>query len=255
MDASLKEIKYKIKHDWRNMSPRLRPMLLALLVACLHAFVFTSPIGRTLDSMQLRTCFSVRGPREIPRSVTVVQIDNTTYTDIKLPRAGLLPREYFAQVVERIAEAGAKVIILDMFFIAEGHDKAIDQRLAESFANTPSIIGKSVSLRIETDPNGKKSVSIQRKDPLPIFAKNAKMVLPMQVQLSDDGTVERIALPPEFVASMAVNVPLIKGLREFVTEELEEPGAFDYINYYGGPSSLSNVPFSKLSSSKFGKLV
>ncbi len=221
-------------------------MAYGLGVAFVHVVLFSSSVGMDIDSIELRTWFAIRGDRQTPQSVSVVGVDAATFNNTKFPLGGTLPREFFARVIKHIAEAGARFIVLDLFFVSEGLDKKANEELAQALSEARTVIGRGITEINETDPSGKNTKRVEQKIPLGMFAKKADMVLPMQVQISHWGVVERISLPTEIVSSLPVNVPLILPLRKFVSASLEEPSKYDYINYYGGSSSLTRVSFYKL---------
>ncbi len=235
----------RVRDDWEHLPPRMKPTLAALVGACLQVVIFASPLGSALDSALLRSWFALRGAREVPHSVTVVRIDKLAYARTKVPAGGMLPRESFARAIERIAAAGARLIVLDIFFVAEGENKEADQELARALSASPSAIGQSMALVRDIDPSGNKHERLVRRLPLELFRNSAKAVVPMQVHVSDNNVVERISLPPEVLSPKELSVPLLKVVREFVSSSAVSPGEFDYINYYGKPlSSLSSISFA-----------
>jgi adenylate cyclase len=93
-----------------------------------------------LDTVDAR--FSVRGQQAAPAEIEVVAIDDITFSDFNSNEENVrwpFPRRYFARVIDRLAEDGAKVIAYDVQF-TEQTDPANDNALVESVANAGNVV-------------------------------------------------------------------------------------------------------------------
>ena len=101
--------------------------------------------NRTLDLLfQLRDArhheIRERGPKE---PITIIEVDEASIkaSNIRLQK---WPREWYARLIDRAREGGAKVIGLDLYLSEEGglsaEDKAADQAIADSIYNTENMV-------------------------------------------------------------------------------------------------------------------
>jgi CHASE2 domain-containing sensor protein len=152
----------------------------------------------------------------------------------------MYPRERIAEGIEKIALAGAKLIVMDAILQRKGDSPTADARLARALAATPSIIGRHTEVTVDTDPQGRRQKRKMSVRPIPLFAEAAKGVIPLEVRRLN-GMVLEIALSNLRDVFSSENVPLLAPLRQFVSSEIVEPGGFDFINFYGGPSTLTSL--------------
>ncbi|MGC9336826.1 MAG: CHASE2 domain-containing protein [Candidatus Cloacimonadia bacterium] len=84
--------------------------LIIFVVALIISFL---PISGHWENSWLDTCFSFRGPLPISKDIVLVNISEDTLD--KLGRL-YLPRNYYAQLIENLNEAGARLIIFTLDF-------------------------------------------------------------------------------------------------------------------------------------------
>ncbi|HYH87032.1 MAG TPA: CHASE2 domain-containing protein [Pyrinomonadaceae bacterium] len=127
--------------------------------------------NRTLDLLfQLRDArhkeLRERGPKE---PITIIEVDEAAIkaSNIRLQK---WPREWYARLIDRARDGGAKVIGLDLYLSEEGglseEDKAADQAMSDSIYNTENIV---IVQKLEAG-------GIPAIYPLPMFADNATAV-------------------------------------------------------------------------------
>lgn len=246
MKSLYRILKYKLAEQWRELSPGVKRTLVASAIVLVHLFIYQTSLGEAAESYARQFWYRLRGPRPVPNSVTYVRLDSETLRTINLPSDGMIPRWAFADAISKITAAGAKMIVLDFFFFAEGQDKESDRRLAEALDASPSVIGRSVVTRLESDPAGRQTLRREQKRPLPEFAAGAKAVIPLQVQTSAGRMVERITVPEELLDPGDAPTPLLRPLRTLVQSSAEQPGPDDLVNYYGEPAWLTNLSLAEL---------
>ncbi|HEX6626125.1 MAG TPA: adenylate/guanylate cyclase domain-containing protein, partial [Pyrinomonadaceae bacterium] len=101
--------------------------------------------NRALDLLfQLRDAMHPETRRRAPSEpITIIKIDEASIrqSNVRLQR---WPREYYARLIDRAREGGARVIGLDLYLSEEGgvsaEDKAADQRLIDSLSQTDKIV-------------------------------------------------------------------------------------------------------------------
>jgi adenylate cyclase len=96
-------------------------VLLGAAVAVLGCLVALSPLGLAMErNLGLPVLFDVRGPLLGPQNVAVIGINAETGTDLELPALPRdWPRSIHAELIERLVERNAAVIVFDIHFSRE----------------------------------------------------------------------------------------------------------------------------------------
>ncbi len=141
---------------WRK---RKVAMLVAVAATAVGAGVLayaTHLLGRTeLQTIDAR--FSIRGSRPAPSNVAIVTVDNATLQAFarRSEHANFpFPRVDDARVIDRLREAGAKVIAVDLQFTQQT-DRADDNALIEAIGRAH---GKVVLGTTEVEPGGETGI-------------------------------------------------------------------------------------------------
>jgi adenylate cyclase len=133
--------------------------------------IVTSLENRGLDLLfQLRDArrpnMRNRGPQE---PITIIEVDEQSIRQSNV-RLQKWPRDWYARLIDRARDGGAKVIGLDVYLSEEGgisaEDKQADQVLADSIYNTENIV---IVEKLEAG-------GIPAITPLPMFADGASAV-------------------------------------------------------------------------------
>jgi CHASE2 domain-containing sensor protein len=170
-------------------------------------------------------------------------MDSRTKQSLNIPDREPIPRSVIAEILERLALVEPKAIIFDAVFEGVGPDPTSDQRLADAFAKTPSVIAMSSLVDVDhIDEEGNPVMGRRRVVSLPLFAQSAKMMIPMQVMLTGN-VAERITLAIDPTLPL---VPLVEPLRLLVDPHTPIPELYDLINYYGPPFTFPTVSMHKL---------
>ena len=245
MDPALRPLLYRIRRDWQTALPVVKRGLQSALLACLPIFLFHVGVPEAVEPWLLRQWFLLRGTRPTPQTVSIVRLDKAAYDLANLSTGEMYPRERIAEGIEKIASAGAKLIVLDAIFQRKGDSPAADAQLAAALAATPSIIGRHTEVTVDTDPQGRRQKRKMSVRPIALFAEAAKGVIPLEVRQLN-GVVLEIALSNQRVVFSSKKVPLLAPLQQFVSSQLVEPGGFDFINFYGGPSTLTSLSLANV---------
>jgi adenylate cyclase len=98
-----------------------------------------------LETVLLDLRILIKGPREAPRDVVIVAIDDKTVT-----AAGQYPvgRVFLKALVEGIRDAGAKALAVDILLIGKS-DEAVDASLASALASMPTVIAAGGQFPLE----------------------------------------------------------------------------------------------------------
>lgn len=99
---------------------RVRSALFVAVGLGMTGFALLAYGSHLLDDYELDTVdarFQIRGEQEAPDDVVIVEIDDETFDDLGLQWP--FPRSLHGQIVERLYEAGARVIAFDIQFTEE----------------------------------------------------------------------------------------------------------------------------------------
>jgi adenylate cyclase len=94
--------------------------------------------------------FSIRGAQAPPRDVVIVGVDGQTLQDLDLRPP--LPRSLHARMLDRLRDAGARVIAYDFVF-AQETDAAEDNALIRAVSRTPNLVTAATKLNDEGRPD------------------------------------------------------------------------------------------------------
>jgi len=123
------------------MTRQAKALLLGILTGLFGVAVSSLPAMHALEeSAGLDLLFRLRGPRMPPDEVVVVSIDKHSAQALGLPNEpARWPRSIHAQMVNRLAAAGASVIALDIFF-REPRDPGEDRLLAQAIRDAGRVV-------------------------------------------------------------------------------------------------------------------
>ncbi|MGD8875076.1 MAG: adenylate/guanylate cyclase domain-containing protein [Gammaproteobacteria bacterium] len=123
------------------MTRQGKALLLGILTGLFGVVVSSLPVTHALEeSIGLDLLFKLRGTRTPPADVVVVSIDKLSAHTLGLPEEpAKWPRSIHAQLVNRLAAAGASVISLDIFF-REARDPGEDRLLAQAIRDSNRVV-------------------------------------------------------------------------------------------------------------------
>ncbi len=123
------------------MTRQAKALLLGILTGLFGVVVSSLPVMHALEeNTGLDLLFRLRGPRTPPDDVVVVSIDRQSAQTLGLPNEpAKWPRSIHAQLVSRLAAAGASVIALDIFF-REAREPGEDRLLAQAIRDANRVV-------------------------------------------------------------------------------------------------------------------
>jgi adenylate cyclase len=123
------------------MNKPAKTVLLGTLTGILGILASCIPFVLDLEEKAgLDWLFTLRGPRSPPSDVVVVAIDKLSADTLGLPSDPVKwPRQYHAQLIDRLVKAGAAVIVLDIFF-GEPRAARDDAALASAIGKAGNVI-------------------------------------------------------------------------------------------------------------------
>ncbi len=123
------------------MTKGLKPLLWASLVGLVGVLIHLSPWGLILEEkFGLAALFQSRGTIPAPDEVVVIAIDQPSATQLDLPLTPRLwPRGLHAQLIDKLAQAGARLIVFDLIFDMPSVPDQ-DEKLAQAIKKAGNVV-------------------------------------------------------------------------------------------------------------------
>lgn len=158
-----------------------------LLFAIAGTALYFSPLGQKIEEEYgLAMLFRIRGPRPPPADVVIVNLDHGPSARLGLPgNFSTWPRSVHAQMIDRLHEYGAGVIVFDVHFV-EARMPEDDRAFADSIRRAGNVI-LFEEIKREVDPpagrgQGVGAIAVDNLvPPLPPFADAALALAPFPI--------------------------------------------------------------------------
>lgn len=207
--------------------------LVALVVSILHLQVFTSSIGERVEPWSLDLWFNLRGIDAPPPDVVLVSMDEASYRVLNIPIDRAWPRSLHAQLLNRLADLGAKRVAMDILFLGESSDPEADKALAAAMKRLPVVIGTEAITK-EMGVGGGRYAVEEVLEPHAPFRESAEKVALVKM-VEEFGYIRRFHLPRSMITK---DIPtLYEAAAGFAARDPSLPGERDLLWYYGPPNT------------------
>jgi adenylate cyclase len=217
----------------------VRRVLLAVLAAVAVGALFQA--GGVMREQELGTVdlrFDVRGASEPPEDVVVVAMDQRTL-DADPNAAIPFNRRRHARVIDRLTEAGARVIAYDVQFTEPSSFAGADDALIEAVRASPRVVMASTEVEVDGSTaifGGAEGLEYSRATPA-----NSN------VELDEDGVLRRMRFEVERLETFAMAAARLHTGRPVDTEGERDA----WIDYPGGPGSIDTLSFADVEYGRF----
>lgn len=166
------------------MTTAFKGLALGLMVALAGTLVSLTPQGHDLEqNIGLGWLYTLRGAVPPPQDVVVVAIDRGSAARLNLAdRVSRWPRSLHARLIDKLVQAGARVVAFDLTFDTASQDIEQDQALAAAMRKARNVAVVALLQRdgiASTEAAGSPSVSIERMvPPIPLLARAASAYAP-----------------------------------------------------------------------------
>ncbi|HWJ42931.1 MAG TPA: adenylate/guanylate cyclase domain-containing protein [Solirubrobacterales bacterium] len=219
-------------------SPRRRRELAMLAViaiaAALAIVAYSTDLMRQLELQSVDARFSVRGTQERPDDIVVVGIDDVTFSDLN--EQWPFPRRLHAKVIDRLREAGAEAIAIDVQF-TEPSDPRDDNALIGAVGRSPGIVLSTT----ETNARGESRIFGDEAVVRELRATAANTT----VRPDPGGTIRRMHYEEGGLVSFPIAIAEAESGETIDPDELEGDGEA-WIDYRGPPGTFLEVPYSRV---------
>lgn len=168
-----------------------RPLIIGAVLATVVYVMDQRGLLQTAELMSLDLRFQMRGPMAPQLPIVIVSIDQDSFDELTLPWPW--PRTLHAELIRKLAKAGAKVIALDILFAEPKPDPREDRALAEAIRDTGNVILAAEQTEVPSDFGPRSSLSL----PIPLIRQHALGYGPANLITDRDGIVRsgRLAIP------------------------------------------------------------
>ncbi|MBX7138678.1 MAG: protein kinase [Oligoflexia bacterium] len=220
----------------------------ALIVGLSHLFLlceipglsYSGVFGRYVEPYVMDVWFALRGEKPAPDAVVVIGINEESYTQLGESHLKAWPRTRMAELLEKLAPHDPKGIVLDFRFTG-ATDPEVDQRLASAIALSKTYIGKLYRIASDRDEYGERQNQLIPMSAEPLFVRAAYGEFNIN-RPSDGNILRRFRSRFDEIDRIP---PVAKVIYEQEAEKYVLPGPTDYLNYYGPPGAVTNLPFYK----------
>lgn len=214
--------------------PSARAWLLALAALAVIAPLSLLPLGQNLENQALDLCYRLRHTAAPPPELLIVGIDEASFHELRRPWPW--PRSLHADLIKRLAQAGAGLIVFDVLF-AEPTTPEDDSALAAAMQEAGNVI---LAQAIETveDPRSSRQILVE---PLEIFSRSAFSPALFMVTPDADGVVRRFR--PHLGGLETMPAQVFHSVRPQKSMQEDFTGL---IHYVGPPGSIETVSYYQL---------
>ena len=217
---------------------RRRDLGLSLANGLLAFFILAAMValdgGRRMENIALDFCYRLRPPSPPPGDILIVGIDAASFQELKRPWPW--PRRWHAQLIRRLTDAGAALIVFDVFF-GEPSTQEDDRLLAEAIRDSRGVILARI-IEVTQDPQFSRQIVRQ---PLPEFCAGACDLAVILHTPDPDKVVRRFRLSPAGYETLAEVV-----VRHFSPEPRLPAKQAGLINFSGPPGHLAALSYHQV---------
>lgn len=218
----------------RPRDRRLRVVMLSGVGVALTGLVMILALSNTLGQLELDTVdarFALRGDEPPPRAVVDVHIDARTFQQLRTQWP--FPRSMHAAVIDELNRAGAEVIAYDVQFT----EPTRPRQDAALMAAVERARGRVVLATTEVNERGESGIFGGERRVRSLGARSANALFSPDA----DGVIRRVPYSVDGLTGFAVAAVEVAQRRSISRAEFG--GDFAWIDFRGGPGSISRVSF------------
>jgi len=220
-----------------------RPIVIGALLTAAIFLSYQQGLLQTAELKSLDLRFQLRGAIAPTLPIVLVSIDEDSFDELN--QRWPWPRTLHANLIDRLAEGGARLIAIDVLFPEPAEDPESDKTLARALKNARNVVLAAEFTEVP-GPFGKKQ---SMKLPIPELRDSALAYGPVNLVTDDDGVVRRARTALEMhnrtFPSFAYQIAsALKGERS--PEKARSAGALIGINFRGPARSYPIIPYYRI---------
>jgi adenylate cyclase len=208
--------------------------IVVLGAAAIAVLLYATHLLRALELQSVDARFSVRGAQERPEEIVVVGVDDTTFNELGVQWP--FPRSLHGRVIDRLREAGAKVVAYDVQFTEE-----TTRRQDLALFNAIGREGHVVLSTTEVGPHGSTNVLGGDANLREVGARAANG----NVIADPGGAIRKMHYELEGLITLPIAITEAATGKAMSPSQMEADGTA-WIDYRGPPKTFLNVPFSRV---------
>ncbi|HET9153519.1 MAG TPA: adenylate/guanylate cyclase domain-containing protein [Solirubrobacterales bacterium] len=212
-------------------------LLVAVAAAAIGIAAYATHLMRALEQQSVDARFSVRGTQPQPEEFALVEVDDRTFSE--LGTQWPYPRSEHARVIDRLREAGAKAIAVDVQFTEPTTPKQ-DNALIEAVARAGGVVLSTT----ETD-RGESRIFGGEEVVHEIGARAANTV----VKPDSGGVIRKMHYEIDGLVGFGVAVAEAAGAEKIDPSQMEGDGEA-WIDYRGPPKTFAHYSYSRVLNGK-----
>jgi adenylate cyclase len=209
-------------------------LLVVVFAAAFAVLAYATHLTRSLELQTVDARFSIRGTQAQPDDVAIVAVDDRTFSELGVQWP--FPRSLHARVIDRLREAGAKVIAVDVQFTEQTVPRE-DEALLDAVERAGGVVLSTT----EVDEHGHSRVFGEERLVHEVAARAANgNVIP-----EPGGKIRKLRYEVDGLVSFPVAVAEADTGEEIDPAEMEGDGEA-WIDYRGPPGTLANYSYSRV---------
>jgi adenylate cyclase len=209
-------------------------LFVVIAAAAIGIVAHATHLMRTLELQSVDARFSVRGTQSRPDDIAVVEVDDRTFSELGVQWP--FPRSLHARVIDRLREAGARVIAVDIQF-TEPTTPRQDNALVESVRGAGGVVLSTT----EADKRGHSRIFGGEAVVHEIGARAANtLVVP-----EPGGTVRKMCYEVDGLVTFGVAVAEAATGKAIEPSEMEGDGEA-WVDFRGPPGTIAHYSYSRV---------
>jgi adenylate cyclase len=245
--ASLNKIK-----DIAIGKPSWGGVIGALIAALVGVSLLVFKFGLGLVHLSYDLPFAIR-PTIMPDEVVLVYMDEDSHKNLEQPQNAPWDRSLHTRLLERLTREQARAVVFDIVFNSPGPDEAVDKQFAEAIkANGKVVLAADiVTSGYGRDGAGMRSVVLPHEP----FYEAAAAIGSAEMVPEDDLFVRHHLVPDkdDLVPGLSWAAAQLYGAA--VTQDEKNQRGERWFNYYGPPTTISNVSFYQVILTNFSDAI
>jgi serine/threonine protein kinase len=229
-----------VKHARRAWTSAVSIRVLFIVLCALVAIPIRSTnTWSKLETDHLDSLFRFRGPRSPHPDVIVVAIDEQSYSQLQVPLTAPWPRALHAQLLNTLADSGAKRAVFDVIFTGADPLREVDRELAQAMTRVPTVLGAALGFSHKATINGAFLLE-ELLQPDLIFERES-------VGIGVVGLPQKFGRVRNFFEPRSEVFPQLSSLAEMAVlldrSSSKRPRRGDLMNFYGSSKTIPTVSY------------
>ena len=216
----------------------LTKTMLSVLVGMLMVPLSLTETSARMEFDHFDTLFQLRGEKTPRNDVTIIAVDEQSYSNLSVPLTSPWPRGLHTKLLRKLAGYSPKRVVFDVIFADSSTDSSVDEGLATAIGSVPTVLGAATGLSLQATINGSYLLE-QLIRPADMLAQRATSMGNVTFSTAD-GRVRSLSVQR---SEMFPDLPSLAEAASGLGKGDERPNSRSLINYYGPSRTIPTVPY------------